>query len=192
MGGCRRRRRRRRRRSRRSDLMSAVPALPDVGDAVDPLDPALWWARRIPSPLVGMFAPQPGFPLHLLADQGVGAIVSLIGPQRYDAGSMTTYASSLHDLYGGLEPADPDTERAELTAAARQVARQVSDGVGVAVHCAAGIGRTGTVIGAVLVSLGHPAAEVATWLDAVQRARGAPGWPESPWQLAGLDVLVAG
>jgi hypothetical protein len=162
----------------------------EVTDSVDPADPALWWARRVPPPLVGMFAPPAGFRFQLLEAQGVGAVVSLIGPQTYDVGSMETYAFTLHDMYGGLAPADPVAERAELTAAAARVAKLVNDGVGVAVHCHAGIGRTGTVIGAVLVSLGYAHAEVAGWLDAVQRARGAPGWPESPWQLDSLDVLV--
>jgi protein-tyrosine phosphatase len=166
-----------------------VRPLLDVSDAVDPAAPGLWWARREPSPLVGMFAPTAGFRFDLLADRQVGAIVSLIGPQTYDAGSLRTYVFSLHDLYRRREPADPVAERAELAAAAGQVARLVVDGVGVAVHCRAGIGRTGTVIGAVLVSLGYPSADVAAWLDAVQRARGCPGWPESPWQLDSLDIL---
>jgi len=166
-----------------------VRPLLEVSDAVDPASPGLWWARRAPEPLVGMFAPAAGFPFHLLADQQVGAIVSLIGPQAYDTGSLRTYAFSLHDLYQRREPADPVAERVELAAAAGQVARLLADGVGVAVHCRAGIGRTGTVIGAVLVSLGYSTADVACWLDAVQRARGCPGWPESPWQLDNLDVL---
>ncbi len=161
----------------------------DIADAVDPASPGLWWARREPSPLVGSFAPTSGFPFRALTDQRVGAIVSLIGPQTYDAGSLRTYAFSLQDLYRRDGPADPIAERAELAAAAGRIAQLVRAGVGVAVHCHAGIGRTGTVIGAVLVSFGHPTADVVAWLDAVQRARGAPGWPESPWQLANLDVL---
>jgi len=164
--------------------------LPDIGDAVDPAGPGLWWARREPSPLVGSFAPGTGFPFQQMADQGVGAIVSLIGPQPYDAGPLRTYAFSMQDLHRRRGPADPVAERVELGAAAGQVARLVDQGVGVLVHCHAGIGRTGTVIGAVLVSLGHSVADVTSWLDAVQRARGAPGWPESSWQSANLDVLI--
>ena len=57
-------------------------------------------------------------------------------------------------------------------------------------HCSGGIGRTGTVIGAVLVSLGIDAPDVVAWLDAVQKLRGRPGWPESPWPADALRVLA--
>lgn len=53
---------------------------------------------------------------------------------------------------------------------------------GVAVHCHGGTGRTGTVIGAVLVRLGHDPEEVCDWLHQVHVARGRDGWPESDWQ----------
>lgn len=45
-----------------------------------------------------------------------------------------------------------------------------------------GTGRTGTVIGASLVALGHPPDTVIPHLDALHRARGRAGWPESKWQ----------
>lgn len=51
-----------------------------------------------------------------------------------------------------------------------------------------GIGRTGLVIGAMLVGAGHDPDEVTAWLDAVQRARGVRGWPQSPWQQAALET----
>ena len=43
-------------------------------------------------------------------------------------------------------------------------------------------GRTGTVIGAALVMLGHDPETVVDWLHRVQRTRGKRGWPEQPWQ----------
>ncbi len=137
-----------------------------------------------------MAAPPPAFRVASLADLGVQSVVSLIGPQTYDAGPLQTYSFRLADLYGGLDPGDLVSEEVELGQAAQQVLDLTRGGVGVAVHCRAGIGRTSTVIGAVLVALGHPVPAVTSWLDAVQKARGAPGWPESRWQEAQLDVLV--
>ena len=57
-----------------------------------------------------------------------------------------------------------------------------SAGEGVVVHCHAGRGRTGTVIGGALVMLGHDPETVVDWLHRVQRTRGKRGWPEQPWQ----------
>ena len=32
--------------------------------------------------------------------------------------------------------------------------------------------------------------DVVAWLDAVQKLRGRPGWPESPWPADALRVLA--
>ena len=47
---------------------------------------------------------------------------------------------------------------------------------GVVIHCWAGRGRTGTVLGCVLRSLGFESDVVLDYLSTVQRARGASGW----------------
>jgi Polymorphic toxin system, DSP-PTPase phosphatase len=170
-------------------VTSELRPLPDGSAAVDIENPWLWVAQQEPL-LAGMFAPPPGFAFSFLADRGARAVVSLVGPQTYDADPLQVYAFDLHDLYGGLLPADPEHEEAELRRAAACALALVRDGVGVVVHCRAGIGRTGTVIGAVLVALGHPKEQVAAWLDVVQKRRGAAGWPESAWQADQLDTLV--
>jgi len=38
------------------------------------------------------------------------------------------------------------------------------------------------MIGCVLRELGFPTDEVLGFLDKLHKARGKPGWPESPWQ----------
>jgi hypothetical protein len=76
-----------------------------------------------------------------------------------------------------------------VAAAASATRALLDDGLGVIVHCAGGTGRSGTVVGAVLVSLGGAPDTVTAWLDAVHILRGRPGWPESPWQTDALRVL---
>jgi hypothetical protein len=162
-------------------------ALLPVADAV-PTDPSwLWWARTGAVRLAGMAAPPLGFPFSLLQERGLDAIVSLAGPGDYDSTPLTPYAFDLADLVHGAAPVDSETQAAEVRRAVTTASGLLADGHGVAVHCCMGIGRTGLVIGSVLVAAGHDPVAVAGWLDEVQRARGAPGWPESPWQ---YDVLA--
>ena len=52
-----------------------------------------------------------------------------------------------------------------------------------------GRGRTGTVIGATLVRLGHDPETVVAHLNRLAVARGRRGWPESPWQAEVLHSL---
>lgn len=163
--------------------------LPEPHEAVDQGSPWLWVARRNPY-LAGMAIPLPGFGFHHLHRAGAGAIVSLVGPQPYDASPLQALSFDLQDLYGERDPADLNKETAELHRAAATVLGLLRQGTGVVVHCRAGIGRTGTVIGAVQVALGHDRDEVTAWLDRVQRRRGAPGWPEARWQTDNLDTLT--
>ena len=88
----------------------------------------------------------------------------------------------LQDLVSGGDPNDPDRERALVEDAAADVVAHLERGIGVAVHCMGGRGRTGTVIGVALVTLGHDPDVVIAHLDRVAKARGRRGWPESPWQ----------
>lgn len=66
--------------------------------------------------------------------------------------------------------------------AAAFVLAALDGGEGMAVHCAGGRGPTGTVIGRVLVRLGHEPDTVVQWLDALHHARGRRGWPEAAFQ----------
>jgi len=156
-----------------------------VTEAVNAELPWLWWARAGRSRLAGMAAPPDGFPFSFLHERGFDTIVSLAGPVGYDPSPLSSRAFTLQDLAHGSAPADSATEEAAVRRAVTGVSSLLAEGHGVAVHCRMGIGRTGLVIGAVLVSEGHDAASVTAWLDEVQRARGVKGWPESPWQ-AGL------
>lgn len=129
-----------------------------------------------------MVAPPPGLPFEVLADLGLTDIVSLLGAPGYDPRPLAGHQVLLQDLHGGQLPDDVAGEQAMVGRAVLAVVELLDAGRSVVVHCRAGIGRTGLVVGAVLVASGHSPDDVEAWLDDVQRARGAAGWPESPWQ----------
>ncbi len=156
-----------------------------VAEAVNAEMPWLWWARTGSCCLAGMPAPPDGFPFSFLRARGFDTVISLAGPVSYDPSPLSSCTFTLQDLAGGAVPAESAAEEAEVRRAVSRVSSLLAEGRSVAVHCRMGVGRTGLVIGAVLVSDGHDPASVTAWLDEVQRARGAKGWPESSWQ-AGL------
>jgi hypothetical protein len=167
---------------------SRADGLLPVKEAVSAAMPWLWWARTDRCRLAGMSAPPDGFPFSFLRERGFDTIVSLVGPVSYDPSPLSSRAFTLQDLAHGAVPTRSADEEAAVRRAVCGVSALLAEGHNVAVHCRMGVGRTGLVIGAVLVSDGHDPASVAAWLDEVQRARGVKGWPESPWQ---ADLLAS-
>ena len=112
-----------------------------------------------PGLIGGMGDPWRGDDRHLdltlaeLARKGVGAVVSVTGC------ALPPEVVQRHELrYLHLPVADmeaPDLE--QLSRFVEFVRRCHRDGLGVAVHCGAGLGRTGTLLAAYLVSRRHPA-----------------------------------
>ena len=93
--------------------------------------------------------------LPLLADLGIGAVVSLL-----DANSAhAIYASAAIDflclpIVDGTEPSVQQAHRF-----VRFADERLATGKAVAVHCAAGLGRTGTMLAAYLIAHGSNAPE---------------------------------
>jgi hypothetical protein len=159
-----------------------------LGDLCVPDD--LYWIARAPVALAGMSYPGRADWTQLHA-HGIGHVVCLSSDRPgYDPAPCTLTAVRLQDLVSGRDPDDPDAERALVERAAADVVAHLGRGIGVAVHCMGGRGRTGTVIGTALVRLGHDPDDVVAHLDRVAKMRGRRGWPESPWQAA--VVLSAG
>jgi hypothetical protein len=129
-----------------------------------------------------------GVSFSFLHERSLDVIVSLVGPCSYDATPLESRAHKLQDLVGGAVPDDAAAEEREVRQAVATITSLLERGHGVAVHCRMGVGRTGLVIGSVLVTVGHDPVAVTSWLDAVQRKRGVKGWPESPWQ---ADLLTS-
>lgn len=88
----------------------------------------------------------------------------------------------LRDLVGGESPRDPEGEARRIHRAVSAVLAWLRAGEGVIVHCDGGTGRTGTVLGCVLRSLGWSVEDVLAYLNVITQARGQNGWPETPWQ----------
>ena len=142
----------------------------------------LYWVARTPTALAGMAYPGRA-DWSLLAAEGIGHVVCLtheVAP--YDASPCTITALRLQDLVSGDPPADPERERTLADAAADDVIAHLERGIGVAVHCMGGRGRTGTVIGVTLVRMGHDPETVIEYLHNLAVGRGRRGWPESAWQ----------
>ena len=112
--------------------------------------------------------------LHGLVQIGVDTIASLLEPQEETELELSSEASIAQEL--GLRFLRfPIADRGVPSAAAEfhrfvaGLADEVRGGRGVAVHCRAGIGRSGITAASVLVSLGHEPRDV---FGMVSKARG--------------------
>jgi protein-tyrosine phosphatase len=158
--------------------MPSVPGFEVPGD--------LYCVAREPAPLFGMPFPSGRSPAdwQSLHDAGVRAVLCLHGDSvPYDPRPLEIAgAMDLEDLVGGGVPTDPERELARIREAVSFTRERLERGEGVVVHCIGGRGRTGTVLGCVLVRLGFGADGVVRYLDELHRGRGKAGWPESEWQ----------
>mgnify|MGYP001765701516 CR=1 FL=1 len=166
----------------RKPPLVAVDRMARVGDLDVPRE--LYTVLTTPACLAGMPRPTEDTPWRALREAGFHHVVCLTDacPPYNPAPLNLLHAVLLQDLYGGIEPHDPERERREIGCAAQAVLAALERGEGVGVHCAGGTGRTGTLLGVVLRSLGHAAPDVVAYLDAVHKERGKDGWPESAWQ----------
>lgn len=144
-----------------------------------------YWVRSFPALLAGMRFPHGrGFPWAELHRLGIRHVACLTddAPAYEPNPVKLLYAQGLEDLYHGNGPRDPARETRLIAEATENICQKLSAGEGVVVHCQGGTGRSGTVIGSVLVRLGFQPEAVLAYLDELHRARGRAGWPESPWQ----------
>jgi hypothetical protein len=157
-------------------------SMPPIAGLAIPED--LYWVLDQPAPLAGMRLPRPDAPWEALYQAGFRRVVNLIGSgPAYDPRPLKmAFAKELQDLYGGLQPTDPDREARLVRLAVEASLPHLRAGEGIVVHCYGGRGRTGTVLGCVLRALGYPADEILAGLDRVHKLRGKTGWPESSWQ----------
>lgn len=147
---------------------------------------------RDPGLLAGMSYPS-NTNWQLLHKSGYRHVVCLTGQKPdYDPRPLTVlYSVHLQDLAGGALPLRPEHEEQCIRNAVALILPRLGTGEGVAVHCAGGTGRTGTVVACALKALGLPVHLVLKQMSEVNAVRmkypGWKGWPESPWQKALLD-----
>lgn len=133
------------------------------------------WIRR--DAVAGMAYPSAAA-LAALPDAGIGAILTLtergIGPVE----GLAQHHEPLVDF------GTPDLD--QLARCVTWIDEQVAASRAVVVHCMAGIGRTGTVLAAWLISQGLSAAEA---VETVRHLR--PGSIETAGQLGALGAFAA-
>ncbi len=137
--------------------------------------------------LAGMALPVADYDFGRLATLGLDTVVSLIGRQDYDPTPLELRTFELHDLAGGLLP--PDRVREEEEGRGRRVGGVRAARPGPRRRRAPPCGRRPDRHRDRLrpAARGHRPQDIVPWLDSVQRARGAHGWPESDWQRGQID-----
>ncbi len=146
--------------------------------------PRFYQLLEQPAPLAGCEFPHGFRDWPLLHERGFRHVICLAAsrPGYSPAPLSILHACELDDLSVIQMPDDPAAEAKHIRGIARKVAVAIQSGEGVLVHCAAGRGRTGTVLGVTLRLLGMPAREVIDYLDKLHCQRSGKGWPESLWQ----------
>ena len=108
-----------------------------------------------------------------LRDQGIRAVLSLTEAPPPELEGIETF----HEPVPDMTPPSLD----QLHRVVAYIDGVLNEGGAVVVHCAAGMGRTGTILAAYLVSRGHAADEA---IGAVRRAR--PGSIETAGQVTAV------
>ena len=135
-------------------------------------------------PLFGMKHPgsheNEVFPI--LANKGVRVIINLTNTHYFLAEGFQYHKIPLRDLFDG-QPINAVQEQIDRVNEAVDCAvSALNMNYGVVVHCRAGIGRTGMVLGCILKKMGKGLDEVIELLVKMRKSQNGCGWVETDWQ----------
>lgn len=133
----------------------------------------LYFVLKEPAPLAGMVYPAMGMLWHQLYNAGFSNVVCLCSERaEYDPVPLRVlHAVEMEDLHHGNEPEYPAKDERLVRETVGVINERLAMGEGVAVHYVGGTGRTGTVIGCVLRSMGFAADDIIRYLDELNRSR---------------------
>jgi|HubBroStandDraft_1064217.scaffolds.fasta_scaffold88479_2 hypothetical protein len=159
-----------------------VAAMPAVTGLAVPSQ--FYCVTAMPVRIAGMSYPSAATPWSDIGKLGFRHVICLTEAQpRYTPSPLRlAYATALQDLVSGDSPVDPDKEERLIREAVAAARDQVLRREGIVIHCAGGTGRTGTVIGCLLRTLGYDGEDIIAYLRTLNQARGRHGWPEAAWQ----------
>lgn len=135
----------------------------------------------IPQRLLASAYPGEADGLAGLAQQGIDVVVNLHERAHTPAHLAAAGLTEVHVPVPDFTAPSPE----QLATGVQAIRAAMANGQGVAVHCAAGLGRTGTLVACYLVSTGLDA---PTAIARVREAR--PGSVETPAQEAAVEAFA--
>ncbi len=124
------------------------------------------WVKK--DTLAGIRGPTGKEDLEFLRGKGISVLVRRAQEDAAFVTSEQVTRFGMEDLHYPIPDYHPPTEK-QIEEITRIVKDRISAGKKVAVSCGAGIGRTGTILTCILISMGHPLDEALQLMEKADR-----------------------